>query len=137
MSSMDIDAGKVWAITAGESYIEDVHSDRLAAAGARITATTEIEPLREADAILICVPTPLNRNRGPDTSYIVATGRAVAPHLAEGTLVVLESTPYPGTPDGELRAGVEEGAGREGGTAGVGVSGGVRGRGPPVKAAGA
>jgi len=95
--AMDIDAAKVAAITAGESYIEDVHSDRLAAAGARITATTEIEPLREADAILICVPTPLSTNREPDLGPLLASAHALSGVVRSGQLIVLESTTYPGT----------------------------------------
>jgi UDP-N-acetyl-D-glucosamine dehydrogenase len=55
------------------------------------------------EAVIICVPTPLNKNREPDISYIIETGKAIAPHLQKGTLVVLESTTYPGTTDEDLR----------------------------------
>ena len=57
------------------------------------------------EAVIICVPTPLNKNREPDISYILNTGRSLAPHLRKGTLVVLESTTYPGTTDEDLRGG--------------------------------
>ena len=67
------------------------------------------------DAVLICVPTPLNKNREPDISYILDTGRAIGPHLRKGTLVVLESTTYPGTTDEDLRAVLEEVSGLKAG----------------------
>ena len=66
--------------------------------------------------MIICVPTPLNKNREPDISYITETGKALAPHLQKGTLVVLESTTYPGTTDGELREAIEQGSGLKAGT---------------------
>src|SRR5205823_12954994 len=72
--------------------------------------------IKEVEAVIICVPTPLNKNREPDISYILKTGQAIAPHLQKGTLVVLESTTYPGTTDEDLRATLEEGSGL---TAGV------------------
>ena len=65
--------------------------------------------------MIICVPTPLNKNREPDISYILETGRAIAPHLHRGILVVLESTTYPGTTDEDLRAVLETGSGLEAG----------------------
>ena len=65
--------------------------------------------------MVICVPTPLNKNREPDISYVLDTGRSIAPHLQRGTLVVLESTTYPGTTDGELRQALEEGSGMKAG----------------------
>ena len=65
--------------------------------------------------MVICVPTPLNKNREPDISYVLDTGRSIAPHLQRGTLVVLESTTYPGTTDGELRQVLEEGSGMKAG----------------------
>ena len=65
--------------------------------------------------MIICVPTPLNKNREPDISFILQTGRAIAPHLQPGTLVVLESTTYPGTTDEDLRAVLEAGSGMKAG----------------------
>ena len=65
--------------------------------------------------MIICVPTPLNKNREPDISFILQTGRAIAPHLQRGTLVVLESTTYPGTTDEDLRAVLEAGSGLKAG----------------------
>src|SRR5208337_3932313 len=69
----------------------------------------------EVEAIIICVPTPLNKNREPDISYIVETGQAIAPHLRKGTVVALESTTYPGTTDEDLRAVLERGSGLKAG----------------------
>jgi UDP-N-acetyl-D-glucosamine dehydrogenase len=112
--AVDIDATKVAAITAGESYIEDVHSDRLAAVASRITATRELEPLREADAILICVPTPLSANREPDLGPLLTSARALAGVVRAGQLVVLESTTYPGTTREQLVPLLEAGGLRVG-----------------------
>ena len=66
---------------------------------------------REVEAILICVPTPLDQHREPDLSYVLDTGRFIAPHLQRGTLVVLESTTYPGTTEGDLREVLKAGSG--------------------------
>lgn len=95
--ALDVDVRKIEAIRSGSSYVEDVASERLAAAGARITATTSFADLTTADAVLICVPTPLTENREPDLSALLAVGRELAEVLREGQLVVLESTTYPGT----------------------------------------
>src|SRR5205814_9882410 len=72
--------------------------------------------VRGVEAIIICVPTQLNKNREPDISFIMKTGESIAPHLARGTLVVLESTTYPGTTDEDLRAVLESGSGLKAGT---------------------
>jgi UDP-N-acetyl-D-glucosamine dehydrogenase len=67
------------------------------------------------EAVIICVPTPLNKNREPDISYILETGKSIAPYIHEGLLVVLESTTYPGTTDEDLRRVLEEGSGMKAG----------------------
>src|SRR5262249_37961635 len=72
--------------------------------------TTDFTRVREVEAVIICVPTPLNKNREPDISFILDTGRKIAPHLRPGTLVVLESTTYPGTTDEDLRSVLESGS---------------------------
>jgi len=95
--AFDVDTRKIDAIRAGTSYIEDVASQRLAAAGPRIAATTSFADLAAPDAVLICVPTPLTENREPDLSALLAVGRQLAGVLRAGQLVVLESTTYPGT----------------------------------------
>jgi UDP-N-acetyl-D-glucosamine dehydrogenase len=95
--AVDVDARKVAAIEAGESYIEDVPSQQLQEVAARIDASTRYARLAKADAVLICVPTPLTANREPDLGPLVDAARALADVLQTGQLVVLESTTYPGT----------------------------------------
>jgi UDP-N-acetyl-D-glucosamine dehydrogenase len=82
----------------------------------RLEATADFARVNEVDAVIICVPTPLNKNREPDISYILQTGRAIAPHLRSGTLVALESTTYPGTTDEDLKEVLESGSGLTAGT---------------------
>jgi UDP-N-acetyl-D-glucosamine dehydrogenase len=96
---LDVDAGRVAAINRGESYIEDVPSESLrplVEAGA-LAATTDYDAMRETDAVLIALPTPLSPNREPDLSIVLAAARKVGERLRAGHLVVLESTTYPGT----------------------------------------
>ncbi len=95
--AVDVDQRKIDAIEAGESYIEDVPSAQLASLAQRIHATTRYARLAKADAILICVPTPLTRNREPDLGPLIDASRALAEVLQSDQLVVLESTTYPGT----------------------------------------
>jgi UDP-N-acetyl-D-glucosamine dehydrogenase len=95
--AVDVDERKVSAIGAGESYIEDIPSERLRAALGRIEASTHYAPLARTDAVLICVPTPLTANREPELAPLIATAEALARVLQHGQLVVLESTTYPGT----------------------------------------
>lgn len=110
---IDIDAAKVDALNRGQSFIKHIAAATIedALRLERFLATTDFSRVSTADAVIICVPTPLNKNREPDISYIVATGRAIAPHLRKGTLVVLESTTYPGTTDEDLLAVLEQGSG--------------------------
>ncbi len=95
--AVDIDDAKVAAIQAGESYVEDIASERLRAVADHITADTDIGVLRRADAVLICVPTPLTANREPDLGPLLGAAGALAEVLQRGQLIVLESTTYPGT----------------------------------------
>jgi UDP-N-acetyl-D-glucosamine dehydrogenase len=99
VAGVDLDARRVAAIRAGESFVEDVPSARLAplVAAGRLAATDELAALKDADAIVICVPTPLGKSKEPDISFIVAAAEAVAAVIRRGQLVVLESTTYPGT----------------------------------------
>jgi UDP-N-acetyl-D-glucosamine dehydrogenase len=101
----DVDPNKVEMLAAGKSYIGHIPSDRIAKliAGGRFTPTSDPARLADADAIVICVPTPLTEYREPDLSYIVKTGETIAKHLRPGQLVVLESTTYPGTTNQLLR----------------------------------
>jgi UDP-N-acetyl-D-glucosamine dehydrogenase len=95
--AVDVDPRKVAAIAAGESYIEDVPSETLRGVLDRIEATSHYQPLARADAILICVPTPLTANREPDLNPLLGAANALGQVLQRGQLVVLESTTYPGT----------------------------------------
>ncbi len=95
--AVDVDSRKVEAIQAGDSYIEDVPSELLGGLSARIHATTRYADLAKADAVLVCVPTPLTRNREPDLGPLVDATTALAEVLQADQLVVLESTTYPGT----------------------------------------
>jgi UDP-N-acetyl-D-glucosamine dehydrogenase len=98
VTGFDIDAEKVEALNAGRSYIQRIPSTQIADALARrFSATTDIAALHAADAILICVPTPLAADHTPDLSSITSTAEALAPHTRKAQLVVLESTTWPGT----------------------------------------
>ena len=95
--AVDVDSRKVDAVSAGESYIGDVPSEVLSAVAQRIHATTRYADLAKAQAVLVCVPTPLTPNREPDLGPLVDATRALADVLQADQLVVLESTTYPGT----------------------------------------
>jgi UDP-N-acetyl-D-glucosamine dehydrogenase len=95
----DIDSAKVESLQAGRSYIEHIPDEvvrRMVGSG-RFSATTDFNRLGEPDVIIICVPTPLTKQREPDMTYIENTARAISKKLRKGQLVVLESTTYPGT----------------------------------------
>ncbi len=94
---LDADPSKVEALTEGRSYIEDIPDAVLAPLSARLQASVDYEDLRECEAVVICVPTPLTGSREPDLSYLTGAGSALAEVLTAGQLVVLESTTYPGT----------------------------------------
>ncbi len=100
----DVDPVKVAALSRGESYIRHIGPERVAAAVAsgQYQATADFDRLRDCDAVIICVPTPLGRHREPDNSYIHSTAREIAKRLRKGHLVILESTTYPGTTDEEV-----------------------------------
>jgi len=114
---LDIDAKKVSALNAGRSYIKHISAGeikKLVRAG-KFSASTDFAQIKNVAAILICVPTPLKKNRAPDLSFVLNTGKSIAPHLRRGQLVVLESTTYPGTTENELRAVLERGSGLKAG----------------------
>jgi len=96
---IDLDASKVETLVSGESYIQDVPSSVVADAvgSEKFVPTNRFETIRELDTISICVPTPLSENQDPDTSYIVSVVNEIKKYLQKGTLIVLESTTYPGT----------------------------------------
>jgi UDP-N-acetyl-D-glucosamine dehydrogenase len=96
---LDIDADRVATVNRGESYIEDVPSELLAPLVERelVAATTDYDALRQTDAVIVALPTPLTANREPDLSIVLSAVRKIADRLRPGHLVVLESTTYPGT----------------------------------------
>src|SRR5437763_12052758 len=98
VTGFDIDQKKFKTLNEDGSYIHRIPPTDIATARKRgFSATAEFAQIEKMDAIIICVPTPLNENREPDLSYIVSTAEAIAPHLRAGQLVLLESTTYPGT----------------------------------------
>lgn len=107
----DIDQGKADSLNQGKSYIRHISSDDIRALvdGGLLEATSDFSRSAEADALLICVPTPLTTHHEPDLSYIESTGESIAPHLRPGQLIVLESTTYPGTTEEVLRPVLETG----------------------------
>jgi len=138
---LDVDPAKVDAINAGRSYIKHIESSEIAAVreAGTLEASTDFSRVAEVEAVLICVPTPLDKHREPDISYVLKSGEAIAPHLGYGIrdagsgisestpasriahpesrakLVVLESTTYPGTTDTDLREVLEAGSGLKAG----------------------
>ena len=113
----DVDKLKAAALNNGESYIKHIAAVDVAAAREKrlFEATTDFTRIKEADAVIICVPTPLNKYREPDLSFVLDTGKAIAPHIKKGAVVILESTTYPGTTEGELREVLEKGSGLKAG----------------------
>lgn len=104
----DIDASKVDALNSGRSYIEHIPSGAIQEARARsFEATTDFSRASEADVLILCVPTPLNKYREPDLSFVLDTTDSLTPYLRAGQLVSLESTTYPGTTDEELKPRIE------------------------------
>ncbi len=114
---LDIDPRKIEALNQGRSYIKHIQSSDVAdmIAAGKFAASTDFSEISNVEAVIICVPTPLNKNREPDISYILQTGKAIALHLAKKSLVVLESTTYPGTTDQDLREELEAGSGMKAG----------------------
>jgi len=105
---LDVDESKVDHLNDGKSYIAQFGSDRVAKArAAGMEATTDSARISEADAVIICVPTPLNKYREPDLRFVVDTMDQLAPHLRAGQVVSLESTTYPGTTEEELLPRIE------------------------------
>ena len=105
----DVDPGKIAKLNNGESYIKHIPAaDIKAARDAGFEATTDFARAAEADALIICVPTPLNKNREPDLSYVTNTVDTLVPHLRPGQIISLESTTYPGTSEEELLPRLEK-----------------------------
>ncbi len=110
---IDVDPEKARAVSEGRTYLRTVEAEaiREALGGDRLQATTDFSRAAACDAVVICVPTPLTREREPDLTYVVQTGEALAPHLRPGQAVVLESTSYPGTTEEVLLPVLERGSG--------------------------
>ena len=104
----DIDEKKVQNLNAGQSYIAHITSKSIAGAQKKFVATSDFKRAREADVLIICVPTPLNKYREPDLSYVTGTMDSLAPYLRKGQVVSLESTTYPGTTEEELKPRIEK-----------------------------
>ncbi len=124
VTGFDTDEKKITALNAGQSYIQHISADKIKqhVQGKRFDATTDFTRLRDMDAVLICVPTPLDERREPDLSYVEKTAQSIAPNLQRRQLIVLESTTYPGTTEelvlpilekGGLKCPLARGAGSE------------------------
>ncbi len=113
----DVDQAKIDAVAGGRTYIKHIPDARIAAMrdSGRLEVTTDPTRLAVADALLMCVPTPLNIYREPDLSYVENTTRVIGAHLRHGQLVVLESTTYPGTSDEVVRPILESASGLKSG----------------------
>src|SRR5437016_13640557 len=104
VTGFDIDAEKVRTLNNSGSYIYRIPKTEIATARTQgFSATDDYSRVAEMDAVIICVPTPLDEYREPDLSYIRGTAQAIAPHVHEGQLIILESTTYPGTTRSEER----------------------------------
>ncbi|MEY2409672.1 MAG: UDP-N-acetyl-D-glucosamine dehydrogenase [Verrucomicrobiota bacterium] len=113
VTGLDIDPARIEDCNAGRTYIQHIDGKEIGeeVRKGRFLASTDFSRIRDLDAVIICVPTPLKGEREPDISFIVKTGETIAPYLRRGMLVVLESTTYPGTTEGELRTVLERGSG--------------------------
>ena len=111
VTGIDLSADKTRRVSAGESYIGDISSATLAplVQSGKLDATTDFAAVRELDTINICVPTPLRKTKDPDMSYIVSACEEIVKYLQPGTLVILESTTYPGTTEELLRPMLSKG----------------------------
>lgn len=115
----DVDQNKVDKLNRGDSYIRHIPAQAIAdlfCKKSQSAATVDFELIKQCDALLICVPTPLTNHRDPDMTYVESTARAIAPHLREGQLITLESTTYPGTTEEVLIPLLEAGSKLKAGT---------------------
>ena len=104
----DIDNAKVDKLNQGQTYIEHITTDAIRGALAKgFSATSDFSRAHECDALILCVPTPLDKHREPDLSFVLNTTESIVPHLRAGQIIALESTTWPGTTDEELRPRVE------------------------------
>lgn len=115
VTGFDVDDKKISMLKEGKSYIRHIDPSRLEPYSSLFTPTTDFSLLSAMDCVLICVPTPLNKYREPDMSYVFDTSRAIGKYLRKDQLIVLESTTYPGTTDEDMRK-ILEGSGLKAGT---------------------
>ena len=101
----DVDDGKVQLLKEAKSYINHISNEKIASikSSGLFTPTSDFSLIKSADVLLICVPTPLNKHREPDMSFVVETTKVISKYLRNGQLVVLESTTYPGTTQDLMR----------------------------------
>ena len=112
VTGLDIDQKKIDMLSQGKSYIKHIPNEsiHLLTQGGKFQGSADFSIVKELDCILICVPTPLDKKREPDMSYILSTARSMAPHITKGQLIVLESTTYPGTTQEVLAPELESGS---------------------------
>ncbi len=110
VNGFDIDEKKIKSLLDGQSYITHINSEDMIELleTNRFSPTSDFSKLEDTDCIIICVPTPLNKNREPDLTFVFETTKTIAKHLHRGQLIVLESTTYPGTTDEDMKAILEE-----------------------------
>ncbi|MBF0464945.1 MAG: nucleotide sugar dehydrogenase [Nitrospirae bacterium] len=108
VTGFDIDPNKVALLKAGKSYIKHIPEQKISEILPNFSPSTDFSLLNQMDCILICVPTPLNKYREPDLTYVFKTSEAISKELRRGQLIVLESTTYPGTTDEDMRAILEK-----------------------------
>lgn len=104
----DIDESKTSKLEAGESYIQHIDIDPLKKAQDKFSATTDFARIKDVDAIILCLPTPLTRHREPDLSFVLTSLDTIVKHMRPGQVISLESTTYPGTTDEELAPRIEQ-----------------------------
>jgi UDP-N-acetyl-D-glucosamine dehydrogenase len=116
VTGLDIDEKKIKALSQGKSFIKHIPDEKIEALNqdGKFEASKDFKLVEKLDCILICVPTPLNKNREPDMSYIISTAKQIAPHMKKGQLIILESTTYPGTTQEVLLPELEPGSGLKG-----------------------
>jgi UDP-N-acetyl-D-glucosamine dehydrogenase len=108
VSGIDIDVEKIKKLLSGQTYIDHISSNRIKTAITKgLSATSEFSEVHNCDAIILCLPTPLSKQREPDLSYVLNTIEAIKPHLHSGQIISLESTTYPGTTEEEIQPRIE------------------------------
>lgn len=108
VTGFDVDRDKIALLNQGKSYIKHIKTFRIKECSSHFTPTSDFSKLSDMDCVILCVPTPLNKNREPDMTYVFNTTKTVAEYLHRGQLIVLESTTYPGTTDIDMRKILEQ-----------------------------